>query len=203
MIRGSGFRAARVDLLEATVRCGACRKPELGQKNIWIIFCGGVIERVHDHNHAIATGRWQLVHRAQRFRDSGLSPEGEPRHGFAFEQDQVIRMARSPTTIKYIVRAPFTIRVVFAFRFLTACIKSNAERISSAAVWGPGTMFVAKFKTAIAVSPAHISHRKSKSIMRSSDSTVSRYTDSWVEERAALNARHLCIHKTPTKAIMN
>jgi hypothetical protein len=78
VIRGSGFRAARVDLLEATVRCGACRKPELGQKNIWIIFCGGVIERVHDHNHAIATGRWQLVHRAQRFRDSGLSPEGEP-----------------------------------------------------------------------------------------------------------------------------
>ena len=37
-----------------------------------------MIERVHDHNHAIATGRWQLVHRAQRFRDSGLSPEGEP-----------------------------------------------------------------------------------------------------------------------------
>jgi len=87
--------------------------------------------------------------------------------------------------------------VVFAFRFLTACIKiyCNAELISSAAVWHPGTMFVAKFNTAIAVSPAHISHRKSKSIMRSSDS--------WVEERAALNARHLCIHKTPTKAIMN
>jgi hypothetical protein len=25
----------------------------------------------------------------------------------------------------------------------------------------------------------------------------------WVEEQAALNARHLYIHKTPTKAIMN